>query len=253
MDDTTRATTRFQINPKLDATQLREHFKQTGRVHIENFLQPHGAEALYKHLRDEVQWRTFVVANENLMGTPPGMEVGLSPQEDSEILGVAYDGARNTFASVLDADRLFPEDETDPEATDGRPVAMLDEFTRFSNCDAVKTFIATVTGFAEFESVQCKATRFRNGHFESFHDGMWAPDNTRRRRASFELNLTPEWKPEWGGILEFRTTDARSVEGFVPCFNALDVYVFPQGHWTSVVSPFAGAPRFAIAGRLYVK
>jgi Rps23 Pro-64 3,4-dihydroxylase Tpa1-like proline 4-hydroxylase len=70
--------------------------------------------------------------------------------------------------------------------------------------------------------------------------------------ASFQLNLTPEWRPEWGGLLEFRGT-GHSIEGILPRFNSLDIYTFPQGHWIGAVAPYARGPRLAIAGRLYRK
>ncbi|MNL50034.1 hypothetical protein D3C87_1730150 [compost metagenome] len=62
------------------------------------------------------------------------------------------------------------------------------------------------------------------------------------------LNLTPRWRAEWGGQLQFLDADGDVSESLIPAFDALNVFRVPQSHAVSVVAPFAGAPRYSITG-----
>jgi Rps23 Pro-64 3,4-dihydroxylase Tpa1-like proline 4-hydroxylase len=93
----------------------------------------------------------------------------------------------------------------------------------------------------------------RPGHFITFHDATRSADKEGKRRAAYSYNLTPEWKTEWGGLLEFRGKEGHIVEAFSPCFNCLDLFAFPQGHWMSLVAPFCDGPTYAVTGGLYVE
>jgi SM-20-related protein len=123
----------------------------------------------------------------------------------------------------------------------------------FVNAQEFLTFMRTVTGLPQINRAAIRATRFRVGHFEMFHAATFSADRTGRRAAAFSINLTPEWKPEWGGLLAFRRHDAGSIVAYMPTFNSLDVFGFPVGYWISHVAPFASAVRLAISGRLYIE
>ena len=62
------------------------------------------------------------------------------------------------------------------------------------------------------------------------------------------LNLTPRWRAEWGGQLQFLNTEGEVTESLIPVFDTLNVFRVPQSHAVSVVAPFAGAPRYSITG-----
>lgn len=257
----------FELDSKLNPEKLHEEFRKDGRLRIRNFLQAPSANQLYQNLAHDVSWRMFLIANESLMGTPPGEPVGTNVDEEREIFNTAYEGARSGFACAFDADRLFAEDVEAPEVaaeaaalvpvpprSDVDLTPTLSSLEAFLESSAVIDLLRRVTGMTGVESlvVRTRAMRLRPGHFATFHAGTWSADRTGKRRAAFYLNLTPEWRPEWGGMLEFRTRDADTVDAYVPSFNTLDLLAFPQGHWISPVAPFAGGPVLMIAGRIYV-
>src|SRR5213075_2019905 len=118
--------------------------------------------------------------------------------------------------------------------------------------EAFLKLMREVTGFDRLCRVATQATRFRPGHFISFHSGTCASDRTLKRRVSFSLNLTPEWRPDRGGLLEFRRKEGDVIEAYMSVFNSLDVIVFPLGWWISTVARFSQDPIYAVAGRIYV-
>lgn len=260
----------FELNSDFDVEKLRDLFRMRGRVRIRNLLRPDCANDLYQYLRQETPWRTFLVANEELKGTLPNEPNSPSVEnmeDHSEFRTAAYEGARAGFACVFDADELFPEDieESMPGPTgsvanpaDARGgmyhTSLVREFQAFLASRRVTSLIGQISGLHEVEGlhVRAHAVRFQVGHFMTLHAGTWSADKTRKRRASFYFNLTPEWRPEWGGMLEFRAPEADLIEAYVPNFNTLDLFAFPQGHWISTVAPFAGGPVLGMAGRLYI-
>jgi SM-20-related protein len=242
----------FSLNPKLDVDKLAEAFRAAGRVRVREVLHSTCADELYQHLHRVARWQTFVVANEKRLGTPV-QDVPLTPEEDAEIRGLAYESARTRFASLYDATGLFSEDiEGSSEAVARGEHSVLDSFRQFLASEAFMDFARRVTGHSDLARVEIQGTRFRPGHFVTFHSATRSADKSRKRRACFFFNLTPEWKPERGGMVEFRTREAADViEAYMPVFNALDIVSFPHGYWVSPVALFSPDPVISIAGRLY--
>lgn len=247
MHERTRSAAALSINPQLDAEQLAATYREHRRLHIPHFLCTGDAVDLYRTLVSEVRWRTFLVANERRLGTPPDIDDALTLQEEREIADCACNGARSGFASLFDANGLLSENPGDSHAE----TPLLVRFTSFLNSPAVLALMRGITGISELSRADAHAVRFRPGHFITFHDATPGADETGTRRASYALDLTPEWRPEWGGMIEFRTQNGYAIEAFMPCFNVMTLFAFPQGHWVSVVAPFANGPRYSMMGSMY--
>jgi Rps23 Pro-64 3,4-dihydroxylase Tpa1-like proline 4-hydroxylase len=104
--------------------------------------------------------------------------------------------------------------------------------------------VRRVTGRGDINATSIQATRYRPGHFLNQHDDH----NDRRRAAAYVLNMTPHWRWDWGGALLFSDRPGHISEGFLPAFNALNMFAVPQEHQVGFVSPFAGAHRYSITG-----
>lgn len=244
----------FRLNAELDRAELSAAFRQKVWLHVENVLSPTSALALYNHVSQEVRWRSFLVAEERMLATPSDLGGSDPVDVEKELSDCAYAGAAKGFACLYDANRLFAEDI--PEGADieeAFETPVLVHLSQFVNSELFLEFMRAVTGVSEIGRAAIQAKRFRPGHFEMFHDATFSADKSGTRIVGFSINLTPEWRPEWGGLLEFRRNDQGSIEACVPTFNSLDVYGFPVGHWISCVAPFAGGVRLEISGRLYAE
>ncbi len=51
-----------------------------------------------------------------------------------------------------------------------------------------------------------------------------------KRIAAYVLNMTPQWRPDWGGALLFSDRPGHISEGYLPAFNALNLFSVPQEH-----------------------
>ena len=68
-----------------------------------------------------------------------------------------------------------------------------------------------------------------------------------KRLAAYTLNLCPQWRAEWGGMLCFPGEDGRT-EDFLPGWNTFNLFRVPQFHFVSFVAPYASAGRYSITG-----
>jgi SM-20-related protein len=93
--------------------------------------------------------------------------------------------------------------------------------------------------------VDAQATRYERGHYLTQHDDSAAE---KGRLYAFVLNLTPHWRTDWGGLLNFIDADGHVAEAYAPAWNAINLFRVPQPHAVSCVAPFAGAPRLSITG-----
>jgi Rps23 Pro-64 3,4-dihydroxylase Tpa1-like proline 4-hydroxylase len=91
-----------------------------------------------------------------------------------------------------------------------------------------------------------QATAYTPGDFLSLHTDSHVAEGWR---VAYVLNFAPpDWKPDWGGYLNFFDADGDVVAGWRPRFNALNLLKVPQPHNVSYVPPFAPAERIAITG-----
>ena len=74
-------------------------------------------------------------------------------------------------------------------------------------------------------------------------------DVNEGRRYAFVINLSREWKPDWGGQLQFIDDATGAItDAFLPRWNSLSLFRVPQTHQVTLVSPWAARPRHAITG-----
>ena len=103
-------------------------------------------------------------------------------------------------------------------------------------------FAREVTGDESIAWISATATLYKPLDFLAVHD-----DGLTNRNIAYVLNMTPEWKPDWGGALQFYDRDDHIEEGYFPTFNALNLFRVPKRHSVSQVASFGGL-RYSISG-----
>jgi SM-20-related protein len=104
--------------------------------------------------------------------------------------------------------------------------------------------IQNITGFSEAFSIDVQATRYGPGDFIDEHNDD--PPGYERKYA-YVLNLSHNWRAEFGGLLLFPQQD-QTVSGYVPSFNALVLFEVPMPHCVTPVAVHARAERYAVSG-----
>lgn len=194
------------------------------------------------HLGREVDWAlTFRSDSSSHEITSEKRE---SAPSEAEIAAYAYGRAqKGEFQYLYDHCRIDRSAGAD-EGESGSD--LLSAFLKFLNAPQTLEFIRSTTGFSDITYANGIATRYRPGHFLTQHDDH--SDDDHRRRVAYVFNLTPEWRSDWGGLLQFIDTDGHVAEAFCPRYNALNLFSVPQMHAVSLVAPFAAMPRLSVTG-----
>lgn len=227
------------LNPALDMAGIVDRFRRDGRAHIPGILTPESAARIHRCLEQETEYLVFARGGDREGLQPAHL---LTQQQHSMMMADAYARARDKFHFLYDVHPMSNVGEPYPD-----PSHHLSAVTAFLNSAPVLDFARTVTGLSAIAYASAQATRYRPGHFLCQHDdgdGL----NAQKRIAAYVLNLTPQWRLDWGGALLFSDRPGHISEGFPPAFNALNIFSAPQEHLVGFISPFAGAARYSITG-----
>lgn len=223
-------------------TQAAQDFAATGHVRLENAFTAETATALHRHLADELEWWRVVNQGERTWDLGPESIAAMANGGDAPLLEAVYNGARKGFQFLFDSLRV--SDEPAERAARG---LLLDRLIDAMNGEENLALLRRVTGVEEIARADGQATRYLPGHFLTGHDD---DVEGKGRVAAYVINLTPHWRTEWGGLLQFHDEAGDVTRGLKPRYNAIHLFRVPQLHSVSPVAPFAPHPRLSITGWL---
>lgn len=228
----------LQLNQDLDVAVLREAYGRHGRIQIGDFLAVESARALFDALMRSTEWKLTYNRGELVHDHDRAAYARLEPDERRMLSDAIVAGGRDGFQFCYDTIRGRNDVPSDP------PLAA---FTAFLNSAPLLDLLRGITGADDVETIDAHASRYGPGQFLTTHDDRIA---TRGRRAAYVMNLTPRWRPDWGGLLLFYDAQGNVVRGFTPGFNVLNLFAVPQAHSVSWVNQLAAVPRVSITGWL---
>ncbi|WKL56867.1 2OG-Fe(II) oxygenase family protein [Asticcacaulis sp. ZE23SCel15] len=233
------------LRSDIDVKSLHTLFKAYDRLHIPDILRPDALTSLVEEIETGIPWRL------SLNSGPKGLDLSLDElaQLDDELLkridDAVYAQAATGFQYRFDAYRLSDEIEAG-RATLPHLMALY----AFLNSDRFLKFIADVTGDARGDYCDAQVTRYRPGHFLTTHTDA---HEEKHRLFAYVLNLSGDWRSDWGGLLQFIAPDGHISEAYTPVMNALNLFKVPQAHAVSFVAPFAAKNRLSVTGWVRMK
>jgi SM-20-related protein len=233
----------FELNPSLNRERLAEDFARNGRIQIRDFLTKAAAKTIHSLLAGGTPWGlAWQAADDGPHGVKQQKLAGMSAEERT-LIGSKLDRAiRGNEYGFLYAQYPFLDAYLEKWAPGG-PHDLLFEHI---NADPFLSFIREVTGIDELIKADAQGTLYAPGHFLAIHDDSHKAEGWR---VAYVMSFCAEdWRPEWGGYLQFYDEDGDVVAGLKPRFNALNLFKVPQRHAVTFVPPFAPVGRFAITG-----
>jgi Rps23 Pro-64 3,4-dihydroxylase Tpa1-like proline 4-hydroxylase len=232
----------LRLDPRLDPAAYAAIYAKYGRLHVPGLLERTSAAFLYAAINaPDVPWQMHYNDGSAASYDVPASQIdALTAAERETFMRPINARARLGFQYAFDNFSLYDH----YEAGQHRELAVMRAY-EFLKSPATLEFARRVTGRPDIGSVDAQATRYRAGHFLTAHDDR---DEDKGRVAAYVLNLTPTWRPDWGGILQFLDADGHVAEGYAPKFNALNLFRVPALHSVSLVAPFAGGARLSITG-----
>ena len=226
----------------LNLARPRSVLGRDGRVHIPGFLDPEAARRLHESLATGTPWhrsltaggKSYDIALETLAELPVDRQAGMAQAMAAE--------ARSGFQYQFDAWRLSDEVEVGRSQPGTLP---LEDLYRWLNGEAFLGLVRELTGDVACAYVDAQATRYRAGDFLTAHDDDVAD---KHRLYAYVLNLTADWRPDYGGLLVFHDAAGHLSGGYSPSFNALNLFSVPQAHAVTQVASFVTAERLSVTG-----
>lgn len=230
----------FAIAPGHDLDSLAAAYRQSGYVQVGNFLTEDSARAAEALLKDETPWGVCFNRGDSVAGLRAPDVSRLTQSQWREITDAVASGARDGFQFFY---RYYPLFTDYFDA--GRPATPLFRLFEFINAPEFVALMRAITGHQDIAWADAHATNFAPGHFLMRHNDEMPGAH---RRAAYVLNFTRDWRPDWGGYLQFFDEDGNIARGVRPLFNAINIFAVPCDHSVGAVSPFAGAPRLSVTG-----
>lgn len=234
------AQVKLRLNSRLDQNLLATVFARYGRIHIPGVLDRDSALAVHGALNEGIPWQTHYNDGSTVYDIDATAIDSLTLAERAAVLKPIYARASVGFQYIFD--NFAVTDHQGKSEYAGLSVMRVLDFLQSLE---VMDFARRVTGISGITTVDAQATRYRAGHFLTVHDDR---DDNKGRVAAYVLNMTPAWRADWGGILQFLDDDGHVAEGYVPAFNALNIFTVPTRHSVSVVAPFVASTRLSITG-----
>jgi SM-20-related protein len=226
------------ISNEIDIDHWRRALAERSRVQIPDFLQPAAAEAFARELAERVPWQ-LAERSEGVSRTSPR---GAYPDdaEYARTLQRGYARAADSYQFAYDSYMLVKASKEDWD-----PELLVRSTLHFLNTPEFIDFARDLGNDASITHVTAQCTRYRPGHYLMPHEDL---DEDEGRRCAFVINLSREWRPDWGGQLQFLQADGGVIESFLPRWNSLSLFRVPQRHQVTLVVPWASQPRHAITG-----
>lgn len=233
------------INEGIDPARWREQLRARGRVQVPDYLQADAAERIRSCLAEEVPWTLALRDDDGARTLDHPTYAGMPEPEVAALLadiarGAHSDGPEGGFRFAYDSYMMVTAylEKRDPDL-------LLHPVLEFLNSPDYIAFLRTLTGDARIRRVNAQATRYRRGHFLRYHTDIHSGEG---RLYAYVINLTRDWRADWGGLLQFIDDRGDVVETFMPRWNSLSLFAVPAGHAVSLVSPWAEGERLAITG-----
>lgn len=230
------------LDPALDVDALASAFAATGRIQIEDALRPDVAALLHDCLAREVPWCLAFRDREGPRKLWPEDLAAMGPAERAALEDEIAEQARAGFQFRYDSYMMISayKEKRDPGLALHRVVELL-------NGAGWLDTMRRITGLRGIRRADGQATRYVAGHFLRQHDDVMEEEG---RLAAYVINLTREWRADWGGLLQFLDADGEVTDTFMPRFNTISLFRVPAEHCVSPVATFAPGARYAITGWL---
>lgn len=233
----------LDLNPALDVPALAAAFARDRRVQVRDVLTDASARTLHHIAAHETPWGLSWQAGSQGPEDLREAQLAAMPAAERQARGQA------TLAAMARAEYAFAFASYPlVEAYRGKwaPGGPHDMLLEYLNHRPVMDLVRAITGLADLVKADAKLTLFRPTQFLAVHNDQ---STAAGRRVAYVLNLCAEdWRPDWGGYLNFYDDDGDVIAGWRPRFNALNLFAVPQRHNVTFVPPYSPVARYAITG-----
>lgn len=220
---------------------LTTRFLRTGVVQIPSFLSDHIVAKLLMRLRQGSDWVRTLNDGDSVFEFDRSAQDAWSDDQRAALESRVYANARAGFQYRYECIRVADSQEERSRSED-----LLARLAEELSSGPVRELLRTITARPDIDFADLQATSYSPGDFLTAHDDNVAG---KGRVAAYTLGLTPQWRPEWGGLLMIRDR-SQQLQTIIPELNTLTIFHVPLVHWVSEVTRAAALRRFMLTGWL---
>lgn len=233
----------FALNPDLDRAALAAEFTIHRRVQIRHVLQHDAACNLREVLQRRTPWGIAWRAGADGPHALRAEELARLDDRAKAAIGTGVSKAARAGEYAFTFARYPILDAYLEGWNSGGPHDIVLEHI---NDEPFLSLVREVTGVPSLRKADAQATLFAPGQFLSQHTDSHVAEGWR---IAYVLSMAPDdWRPDWGGYLQFFDDDGEVTAGYRPRFNTLHLFAVPMSHAVSLVAPFAPLGRCSITG-----
>jgi SM-20-related protein len=227
-----------RLNPHFDPAVVKRQYQLDKRIRVYPFLLPDDANTLLESLARDTRYASaFNIDGVNAVLTDEEMRQ-LSPADVQSLQQKIYENASEGSGFLYGRNNITgPNRDAGPEP--------LTAFANLLNSEDILSAIRDISGHQDIQAASAQATRYLSGNFLTRHNDFHPEEG---RRVAYVMSFSPEWHPDWGGLLQFYQQDGTPRDAWSPQFNTLTLFDVAHVHAVTFVTPFAKIPRFSITG-----
>jgi SM-20-related protein len=237
-----RQKMKLSLNKNQQIAKLKHSYLNNGFVKLESALSNDTASLIYANIAKQEQWN-LVFRNNGIHQDLNNLAVERwDDKEKNNLTELVHTQAVNAFQYFYETIPIY-----DIYYDKLMPKHFFNDIVKFLNSEETLNFFREILEAPEITFLDAQITRFKAGHFLNRHN-----DNVKgkNRVAAFVINLSKDWRTDWGGALHILNNDLEIEQSFVPSFNEINIFKVPVEHLVGYVSPFATGHRLSITGWL---
>lgn len=224
----------YKLIDNLDLDHWSRTFQEDKRCRITSVMPEVAAASMAECIRTHAEFKQAHILGNQYKEISRADFSRLSQEQRSQIVREVYLQAQKGVGFWYGRNGL--------NAQTSEPLAEIYQWLRSAE---VLNMVRTVTGNVDLIAPSAQITSFAPGDFLTRHRDEVTREN---RRIAFVLNLTRDWHPDWGGLLQFFHDDGRTREAWPPQFNSLCLFDVKHVHSVTCIAPFTPKNRISISG-----
>ena len=226
----------MNFNSLVNIDAVAEDYKSDKRTRIFSVLDDMTAQHLSQHIQNQVTFEAAFVSEGRPKTASFDSLKAQAPQEMQKFMQQIYLQASRGVGFLYGRHLVNPKLKQDN---------LVMQAFNFLNAPTTLAAIKKISGFDDIIAASAQVTRFLPNNFLTRHNDIHPNE---KRRVAYVLNLSPQWHPDWGGLLQFYQRNGEPRDAWAPVFNSLSLFDVEHIHAVTNVAPFAANPRLSITG-----
>lgn len=224
------------FHPDLNIENINAQYSRDKRIRIQSPISMEQAEQVFNSLTKETPYKIALIQDGKPTTLSDAEWKQLPAEQKRNIHTETMRNASKGVGFIYGRYQLSGQHE---------PINNLAALHQWLNSEEVLSWVREMSGHKDIVAASAQATRYTAGQFLTRHMDT---HSTEKRRLAYVFSFSPNWHPDWGGLLQYYESDGTPREAWSPGFNTLSIFDVGHIHSVTYVTPFSLTPRLSVTG-----